>query len=184
MDTRSFVLEYDIFHEEQKILIFHPKTNTNKRYELKYQSYSLCPHFIKFMNCTLKIMWQKINQWIQGQYRWRVSFNSGTNPMSKATTFSAISKHFERIGGRSKIRTQTALKPWVIRSPFGGWGLSLAGIHNDSNSFSALSGRTGASPSNLLRDLSVGGSVSRNPSACKYILDNIRLNEIQLPICT
>ena len=143
---------------------------------MKYQSNCLCSHFFELMNCTLNpthvrnmqfhlVSCREIN------YRFCLWRNSQIFLKSTQTiTWRAILRHSDRIGGLSNIRLHTALKPWVIRSVTGDSSPSLvsgSGLHNAWSRSNAAKGKSGASESNLPKDLSDGGSVSLKPSACK-----------------
>lgn len=94
----------------------------------------------------------------------------------KHHTCNAIFRQATRNGGLSVIRLQTALRPCVTRSPLCVSLLpvsTLPGEHNDSNNLITPFGIYGASPSNLVRDLSEAGKVSFSVSACKHNLREI-----------
>ena len=82
-------------------------------------------------------------------------------------TFNAMAKNAFRSFGRTRIKLQTAPSPWVTRSlslislPVGSWRVE----QSSSSSFMAESGRCGASPKSLLKDLSEAGRASRNDLA-------------------
>lgn len=100
----------------------------------------------------------------------KLNSNVSSNSTVRLYTCNAIFRQASRTFGRTRIKLQTVPSPWVTRSPsypyFPWW--SEPGVwQRSSNNFKAESGRNGASPKNLLKDLSEAGKHSRKHFAYK-----------------
>lgn len=145
---------------------------------MRYQSYCLHTHFFQVM-CSTLIKSQinyKSEYYDEKQLQFMRSkiFKLLIENSRMKETCRAILRDVFRIGGLNKIRLQTALRPCVTRSPLYNSLSSLAllpGQHKHSNNLKIEFGRWGASPSNLLKDLSEAGKESLSVSACKIKLE-------------